>query len=81
MVHGLERLHHYCFAREISIITNQRPLVAIFKKDVATLLQRVQCIPLRIHQFQVRILSMLGPDLLIADCLSILNHKENTMQK
>ena len=39
---GLERFHHYCFAREVSIITDYMPLVAIFKKDVATLSQRIQ---------------------------------------
>ena len=38
----LEKVHHYCFTREVSIITDHRPLVAIFKKDVATLLQRLQ---------------------------------------
>ena len=49
ILHGLERLHHYCFVREAYIITDHNPLIAIFKK--ATLLQRIQCILLRIHQF------------------------------
>ena len=35
--HGLEKFHHYCFAREVSIIMDHKPLAAIFKKDVATL--------------------------------------------
>ena len=43
--------HHYCFAREVSITTNHKPLVAIFKYDVATLSQRIQCILLRIYAF------------------------------
>ena len=29
---GLKQFHHCCFAREVSIITNHKPLVAIFKK-------------------------------------------------
>ena len=37
MLHGLEKFHHYCFGREVSIITDHKALVAIFKKDVATL--------------------------------------------
>ena len=40
--HGLNKFHHYCFAREVSITTNHKPLVAIFKKDVAMLSQGIQ---------------------------------------
>ena len=32
ILHGLEKYHHYCFAREVLIITDHKPLVAIFKK-------------------------------------------------
>ena len=39
ILHGLEKFHHYCFGREVLIITNHKPLVAMFKKDVATLSQ------------------------------------------
>ena len=42
ILNGLEKFHHYCFARQASIITGHKPLVAIFKKDVATLSQRLQ---------------------------------------
>ena len=42
ILHGLKKLHHYCFARELSIITDDKPLAAIFKKDVAMLSQRIQ---------------------------------------
>ena len=63
ILHGLKKIHHYCFAMEVSIITNHKPLVAIFKKDVATLLQQIQCILLWIHQYWVRIIYKLGPEL------------------
>ena len=42
ILHGLNKFHHYCFAREVYVITNHKPLVYIFKKDVATLLQQIQ---------------------------------------
>ena len=42
MLHGLKKFHHYCFAREVHVITDHRPLVFIFKKDVAMLSQHVQ---------------------------------------
>ena len=73
----LERFHHYCFDREVSIITNHIPLVAIFKKEVATLLQRIQCILLRILQFQVIVIYKPGPELFIANWLSRHNHTGN----
>ena len=51
--------------------------MAVFKKDVATLSQRIQCILLRIHQLQLRIVYKPGPDLFIADLLSRHYHTEN----
>ena len=30
-------IHHYCFAKEVCVITEYKPLVAIISKDVATL--------------------------------------------
>ena len=37
ILHGFEKFHHYCFGREVLVITEHKPLVAMFKKDVATL--------------------------------------------
>ena len=55
---------------------DHRPLVAIHKKDVTILLQRLQCILLRICQYRERIIYESVPDLFIADWLSRQNHKE-----
>ena len=32
ILYGLEKFHHYCFAREVYVITDHTPLVSIFKK-------------------------------------------------
>ena len=72
----LEKFHHYCFGREVLIITDHKPLVAMFKKDVVTLLQHIQCILLKIHQYRVRIIYKPGPEIFIADWLSRNNHME-----
>ena len=50
ILHELGKFHHYCFARKVLIITDHKLLVAIFKKEVAMLLQCIQCILLKIHQ-------------------------------
>ena len=47
ILHGLGKFHHYCFGREVLIITDHKPLVSMFKKDVATLSQCIQCILLK----------------------------------
>ena len=75
--HGIEKFHHYCFVREVSRITDHKPLVAIFKKHVATLSQRIQCILLRLHQYCVRMIYKPGPGLFTADWLSRHKHTEN----
>ena len=31
-LHGLEKFHHYCFGREVLVITDHKLLVSIFKK-------------------------------------------------
>ena len=56
------------------VITDHKPLIAMFKKDVATLSQRIQCILLKVHQYRVQIIYKPGPDIFIADWLSRYNH-------
>ena len=73
---GLKKCHHYCFAREVLIITDHKPLVAIFEKDVAMLSQQIQCILLKIDQYRVQIIYKPGPEIFIADWVSQHNHKE-----
>ena len=66
ILHGLKKFHHYCFAKEVHIIIDHKPLVAIFKKDVAMLSQCIQHILLNIHQYRVQILYKPGPEIFIA---------------
>ena len=39
LLHGLKKFHHYCFMREVHIITDHKPSVSIFKKEIAMLSQ------------------------------------------
>ena len=74
ILHGLEKFHHYCFGREVLVITDHKLLVSIFKKDVATLSQRIQHILLKIHQYRVQVIYKTSPDIFIAVWLSRHNH-------
>ena len=49
ILHRLEKFHHYCFGREVLVITDHKLLVAMFKKDVPTLSQCIQHILLIIN--------------------------------
>ena len=81
ILHGLGKFYHYCFALEVCLIIDCKPLVAILSKDLATLAQSLQCIMLRIHQCRVCIIYKPGPDLYMADRLSWNNHIENRYQE
>ena len=76
ILHGVEEFHHYCFAREVHVITDHKPLVTILKKDVATLSQCIQHILLKIHQYRVQILYKPGAEIFIADWLLWHSHQE-----
>ena len=80
ILHGLEKFHHYCFSREVLVITDHKLLVSIFKKDVATLSQRIQHILLKIHRYRVQVIYKPGPDIFIADWLLRHNHAEGKDQ-
>ena len=76
ILYGPEKFHHYCFAREVHIITDYKPLVAMISKDVVTLAQCLQCTMLNIHQYSVHILYKPGSKLFTVDFLSCHNHAE-----
>ena len=72
--------HPYCFTWELSIITDHKTLVAIFKKNIVNLSQRLQYILLRNHQYRFRIIYEPGPGIFIADWLSQHNHPEKILR-
>ena len=81
ILHGLEEFHQYCFGREVLMITDHKPLVSMFKKDVATLSQCIQCILLKIHQYRVQIIYKPGPEIFVADWLSRHNLAEGRINQ
>ena len=80
-LHGLETFHYYCFAREVCIITDYMPLVAVLSKDVATLSHWLQWTMLGIHHYRVHIIFKPGLDLYITNWLYHNSHAENKDQE
>ena len=56
ILYSLKKFHHYCFVKEVCIITDHKPLVAIISKDKAMFSEYLQCIMLCIHQYRVGII-------------------------
>ena len=77
ILHNLENFHQYHFTHKVSMITDHKLPVAIFKKDVVSLSHRPDRIRSRIHQYNIRILHKPGPELFITDWLSRHNHVTN----
>ena len=79
ILHDLENFQHYCCTLEVSTVTDYKPLVAIFKKDVANLSHRLQLqrILLHVHQYSIGILYKPEPQPFIAHWLSRHNHETN----
>ena len=73
--------YHYCFSKEVNVITAYKPLMAMVNKDVSALSQWLQCIMLCIHQYNMHILYKPGLDLYIADWQSHYNQKEGKDQE
>ena len=67
ILYGLEKFHHYCFAKEVYVVTENKPLVVMVSKDVAVLSQHLQYIMPCIHQYNVCILYKSGHKLYIVD--------------
>ena len=77
ILHVLEKIHQYCVSYNISVKTDDKPLVAIYKKDVASLSQRLQRLLLHIHQYNMRLPYKHRPQLFIADWLPRHKHETN----
>ena len=67
ILHSLKKFHHYCFAKEVCVVMDHKPLELMINKDVATLSQLIQHIMLHVHQYSVHILYKPGADLYIVN--------------
>ena len=72
---GLGKIDHYCFAREVCIITDPKALVAILSKHVVAACYAVYTPIQGMHYIHP------GSDLYITDWMSINNHTGNKDQK
>ena len=70
VVHGLEKFHYYAYGRHVTVLTDHKPLEAIFKKNLKVAPPRIARMILRIQKYDVEIKYVPGRDIPVADALS-----------
>ena len=70
VVFALTRFHQYTYGRHITVITDHKPLEAIFRKALADAPPRLQRMMLRVQPYDFTITYRPGKDIPIPDCLS-----------
>ena len=60
-VFGLEHNHHYTYGRRVTLWTDHKPLVTIYKKPLASAPKRLQRLLLRLQQYDVDLKYKPGP--------------------
>ena len=73
VVFALERFHHYVYGYTVTVQTDHKPLVSIWKKSIASNSPRLQRLLLRLSQYDVNIDYLKGKDNVVADALSRLS--------
>ena len=54
-LHCLEIFLHYCLAHNLRMITDHKPVVTTYRKDVVTLSQQLQSVLLCMQQYRIHI--------------------------
>ena len=70
IVFGMEKFHHYTFAREVEVFIDHKPLIAIWKKPLAKAPRRLQTLLLRDGNYRFNMIHKPGMEIPTADTLS-----------
>ena len=67
---GLNKFHHFTYGRNVTIVTDHKPLVSIVKKALTRAPKRLQAMLLRAQEYNFEVTYKSGKDNPIADALS-----------
>ena len=69
-VYGLEKFHHFTFGREVTVVTDHKPLVAIDAKPLSKAPRRLQNLLMRAKNYRYSLIYKAGKEIPVADTLS-----------
>ena len=70
VVFGLEKFHHYSYGKNLTVITDHKPLVAIARKPLSKAPKRLQSLLLRTQVYNFDLIYRPGKELHLSDALS-----------
>ena len=75
----VECLHHYLFGHQFEVHTDHSPLVCLIQKCLNDMSPLLQCLLLRLSQYQMEIKYVTHKCVPMADCLDLLTSKQGKM--
>ena len=67
---GLEKFDNYVLGKNVTVLTDHKPLEMIFRKSILMSPKRLQRMRLCLQKYDVTVCYMKGPDMFISDALS-----------
>ena len=68
---GMKKFHYFLYSKQFTLETNQKPLVAIYKKHMVEIFPRIQCLVVRSFPYQpFNVRYWKGVEIPLADVLS-----------
>lgn len=77
IVFGCTKFHRYIYGQTVNVETDHKPLVAIFKKNLSEIPQRLQRMMLKLQQYDLSVSHVPGKHMYIADTLSRAHFKQD----
>ena len=81
VVFALERFHHYVYGYTVTVQTDHKPLVSIWKKSIVSNSPRLQRLLLRLSQYDINVEYLKGKENLVADALSRLSPQPTVIEE
>ena len=70
VVGGLEKFNYFTFGRPVTVLTDHKPLIAISKKSLVSAPPRLQCLLLRLANYNVKLQWIPGKEMIFSNHLS-----------
>lgn len=67
---GLKKFHNYTYGRQVTVVTDHKPLVSITNKPLVKAPKRLQSLLLKIQDYDISLIYKTGSQLVVSDSLS-----------